>query len=200
MLRCVAFDLDGVVISSEPSFAMFEADHGITREQFREFFSGPYQDAMLGAVDLESVLEPTIDSWGWQDGLSAFMTTWFRSCEDPEPHVLDLIRRLRRRGLVTCVATNQDNRRAAHLDSLPWLRDHFSSRFFSCRLGVAKPDFRYFERVQSDLSIPASSILFLDDKLENVEAARNVGWQADHVPSPEHLGAVLDRHIEDMSV
>lgn len=196
MLRCVVFDLDGVVIPSEPTFAMFEADYGITRDQFREFFSGPYRDAMLGVVDLETVLEPTIESWGWQHGPSSFMATWFRSCEEPEPEALRLIRSLRGRGLATCAATNQDSRRAAHLDALPWLRDSFQSRFFSCRLGVAKPDLGYFERVQSELGLPASAILFLDDKFENVESARAVGWHSERVPDPTRLGPSLSRHFE----
>ena len=85
MLRCVAFDLDGVVIPSEPSFAMFERDYGITRRQFGEFFSGSYREAMLGAADLEGVLRPTLEQWNWDRDASSFISTWLRSCEELLP-------------------------------------------------------------------------------------------------------------------
>lgn len=196
MLQCVAFDLDGVVIASEPSFAMFEAQHGITRQQFSEFFSGAYRAAMLGAADLETVLGPTLEAWNWDHGLSSFIKTWFQSCEDPEPQALQLIRSLRERGIITCAVTNQDNRRAAHLDSLSWIREAFSSRFFSCRLGVAKPEPAFFHRVRERFLLPGESILFLDDRLENVEGARAAGWQAVHVPRPAELPSTLDRYFD----
>ena len=199
MLRCVAFDLDGVVIPSEPSFAMFEADHGITRQQFSDFFSGTYRAAMLGAADLETVLGPTLEAWNWNRGLATFVTNWFRSCEEPEPQAIQLIRSLRERGVFTCAATNQDNRRAAHLDSLAWIREAFPSRFFSCRLGVAKPEPAFFHVVRERIRLPGESILFLDDKLENVEAARAAGWQAAHVPAPADLASTLSRYFDGIA-
>lgn len=196
MLRCVAFDLDGVVIASEPSFAMFEAEHGITRQQFSEFFAGPYRAAMLGAADLETVLGPTLEVWKWKYGFSRFVTTWLRSCEEAEPEALDLIRSLRAQGIVTCAVTNQDARRAAHLESLPWLREAFPSRFFSCRLGVAKPETAFFHVVREQLCLPAESILFVDDKVENVEGARAAGWRAAHVVRPADLASILAGHVD----
>jgi putative hydrolase of the HAD superfamily len=197
-LRCVAFDLDGVVIPSEPSFAMFEQEYGITRQQFHDFFSGTYRAAMLGTADLEAVLEPTVRAWNWNRDVASFITTWFRSCDEPEPEAVRLVRLLRSRGITTCAATNQDERRAAHLDSMPWLREAFPSRFFSCRLGVAKPEAEFFHLVQSRLGIPPAAILFLDDKPENVEGARAAGWQAVHVPRPSELGSILNRYFGDI--
>lgn len=198
MIRCVAFDLDGVIIPSEPSFDLFEREHGISREQFRAFFGGAYREAMLGRCDLRSVLEPTLEEWGWSDGFEPFVEVWLGSCNTPDPDAVSLVRELRERDVVCCAATNQDPTRAADLDALSWLRELFPSRFFSCELRAAKPDPAYFDAIQTRLGVPTDSILFLDDKSENVDGARAVGWQATHVPRPDDLRAAVARHFEWM--
>ena len=180
MLRCVAFDLDGVIISSEPSFAMFEENYGITREQFRDFFSGPYRQAMLGRCDLITVLGPRLLKWGWVAGVEEFIQIWLQSCNTPDPDAACVVRELAALGMSCCATTNQDETRAAYLDALPSLQELFSNRFFSCHLKAAKPDSGYFDAVQSSLGHPPESILFLDDKPENVDGARAAGWQAVH--------------------
>ena len=199
MLRCVAFDLDGVIISSEPSFAMFERDYGITREQFLDFFAGPYRQAMLGHCDLITVLEPRLLEWGWAAGVEEFIQIWLRSCDTPDPDAACVVRELSALGMTCCATTNQDETRAAYLDALPSLQELFPSRFFSCHLGAAKPDSCYFDAVQSSLGQLPESILFLDDKPANVEGARAAGWQAAHVSSPHELRAVVARQVEGIA-
>ena len=83
---------------------------------------------------------------------------------------------LRDRGVECYLATNQDNRRAAYLDSLPWLAGLFERRFYSCHLGAMKPNKEYFEAVTHQAALPPESILFVDDKISNVEGARRCGW------------------------
>ena len=200
MLRCVAFDLDGVIISSEPSFAMFEQDYGITREQFRDFFAGdPYLQAILGRCDLITVLEPRLLEWDWSAGVEEFIQIWLQSCNTPHPDAARVVRELAALGMTCCATTNQDETRAAYLDALPSLQELFPRRFFSCHLEAAKPDSGYFDAVQSSLGHPPESILFLDDKPANVEGARAAGWQAAHVSSPHELRAVVARHVEGIA-
>jgi putative hydrolase of the HAD superfamily len=56
--------------------------------------------------------------------------------------------------------------------------DLFDAEFYSCHLGVAKPDGSYFERILDTLGLDADRVLFLDDKQVNVEAAQVVGLNA----------------------
>lgn len=50
--------------------------------------------------------------------------------------------------------------------------------FFSCDLLIAKPDARIYQEVVGVLGVAPQDILFFDDRLENVEAARDAGWDA----------------------
>jgi putative hydrolase of the HAD superfamily len=52
------------------------------------------------------------------------------------------------------------------------------SWFFSCELGMAKPDDGIYAAVTSALGVDGSDIVFFDDRQPNVEAARRAGWNA----------------------
>ncbi len=84
---------------------------------------------------------------------------------------------LRKRAQVGCLS----NTNSIHWDKL--LRDYewmgyFDRRFASQILGCAKPKVEIYEKVQSLLGARGRSILFFDDKQENVDAAGRLGWSA----------------------
>jgi putative hydrolase of the HAD superfamily len=55
----------------------------------------------------------------------------------------------------------------------------FDRTFYSCDLGLAKPDPAYFRAILGALDLPASDVLFIDDNQANVDGARSVGLQAE---------------------
>ena len=59
--------------------------------------------------------------------------------------------------------------------------------FSSHLIGTVKPDAAGFRFVVDSLATPAAQILFFDDMLLNVEAARNIGMQAKQVVGFEQL-------------
>ena len=55
----------------------------------------------------------------------------------------------------------------------------FDQTFYSCDLGLAKPDPAYFRAILAAIDVPASSVLFIDDNEANVAGAASVGLQAE---------------------
>jgi putative hydrolase of the HAD superfamily len=51
--------------------------------------------------------------------------------------------------------------------------------FYSYELGVAKPDPAYFTTILDRLDVPGGQVLFVDDRLDNVESARSIGLRAE---------------------
>lgn len=70
-------------------------------------------------------------------------------------------------------------------------RSSFEHRFSSHLTGKIKPDAEAFEHVVETLKCRPSEVLFLDDNLLNVEAARSVGMQAQRARGVQEARAVL---------
>lgn len=115
----------------------------------------------------------------------------------PVAKALDLVSMLRTAGYGVHLGTNQERRRAHYMRSVLGYDDVFDVSFYSCDLGVAKPDDRFFIKVLDRLGASAASVLFVDDLPVNVEAARRVGLRAEswqHLEGLDALVAILRRH------
>ncbi len=73
----------------------------------------------------------------------------------------------------------------------------FSHHTFSHRLGIAKPDAAIYRHAVEGLGVPAGEILFVDDREENIVAARKAGMVA--VQYLGHAGFVEEMQRLGMS-
>jgi putative hydrolase of the HAD superfamily len=67
----------------------------------------------------------------------------------------------------------------------------FDNHFASHLTGRIKPDSDAFEHVVDSLGCPPAQVLFLDDNLLNVEAARRIGMHAQRARGPAEAQSVL---------
>jgi len=72
----------------------------------------------------------------------------------------------------------------------PAFFDQSTENFFSYEMGYHKPDARIYRAVIEHFNADPSDCFFMDDKLENVEAARALGMNA-HVFSAENVPVIL---------
>jgi putative hydrolase of the HAD superfamily len=70
------------------------------------------------------------------------------------------------------------------------ISDAFDHIFISAEMGLAKPDPEIYQQVISELGAHPSEVVFVDDFIENVRAAREAGWNAVHFRSRE--GALIE--------
>ncbi|MFI7133983.1 HAD family hydrolase [Nonomuraea sp. NPDC050153] len=88
------------------------------------------------------------------------------------------------------IVTNATDSLEQHLDllGLTYFADDVVS---SARVGVAKPDRRIYEIAAERAGVAPERCLFVDDRLRNVEAARELGMTGVHYRSFQDLAAVL---------
>jgi putative hydrolase of the HAD superfamily len=105
---------------------------------------------------------------------------------------------------VSALATLQSrNQRLALLSNMPagmasrfsseasWV-EYFNRLFFSGILGMVKPERRIFDFVLHELGARPEQVLFVDDNLANIEAARSLGLQTLHYrPRMDLLGILV---------
>ena len=65
------------------------------------------------------------------------------------------------------------------------IRDFVKEAYFSHEIGMRKPDQDIYEFVIDDISNYPSRMLFLDDRLDNIEAARTAGMKAVQIFNPD---------------
>lgn len=100
------------------------------------------------------------------------------SWSEVDARVLAWAARLRAAGLITGILSNMPRDELDWFESQwPWL-GCFTPRLFSCRVGCIKPGPQIYGHLLRLLPCPPERILFLDDRLANVQAARAQGIQA----------------------
>jgi putative hydrolase of the HAD superfamily len=179
-VKAILFDADGVIQTTDPPFleklaAMFPAGHGGVEEAVEEL-SALERSALTGARDyagdLGELLRLRRSPMAVEDALRSL------NLVKVEHGILGAVAEIRRSGVLCCLASNQQPHRAKYMSETLGYRDLFDAEFYSCHLGVAKPDGAYFERILSALGLDADRVLFLDDHQANVEAAQAVGLHA----------------------
>ena len=112
--------------------------------------------------------------------LNAFDTRWLETLAGPIEENVALLRRLKARGQPVHALSNFAHEKFALAATIhPFLCD-FDVAVISGREGVAKPDRRIFEIMIERVGSPANELLFVDDSLANLEAARALGIETLH--------------------
>ncbi len=185
-IKVVAWDFDGVltrnVVDGRFIWADdFEADIGHSREVFLDHIFGRNLYALLSGKD---DLRDRVDVWanfvGYTPGADALLEYWFTKDATLDPVMVQLVNNLTGRGIRQVITTNNEARRTAYLENALELNQLVECIFASGRMGVAKPDHKYFDHVSKALDTHPGDIFFIDDCPKNMEAAKEFGWRGLH--------------------
>jgi len=180
-LRAVLFDF-GMVLSTAPVAAAHQSLLGISalnadvfdrhywahRHAYDEgkftgesYWQKVASDAgiKLSAQQIEDLIAADILMWS---GINAPMLEWARS--------------IGRAGFKTGILSNIGFELATAMENnFPWVAE-FKYSIWSCRLAMAKPDPKIFHCAQEKLQVAPQEIFFIDDREENIRAAREAGF------------------------
>ncbi|HEY8474487.1 MAG TPA: HAD-IA family hydrolase [Natronosporangium sp.] len=196
-ISTVLFDADGVVQSSDALYAWLARDHGWSAAQVDAFFQETLQtrwDYDGTVTGLAPLIAPALASRGCDVPAITFLRKWFTLGAAPDPGALALVAALRRHGTRCVLASNQDLVRARFMDEELGYERLFDDRFYSARVGYAKPDPAYFHAVVTALAADPAELLFIDDRPENVDAARDCGLHAELHRPGDRLRDTLARY------
>lgn len=114
----------------------------------------------------------------------------------PYPEAAEVLAALRARGLKIGVLSNSYPSIGLTLEAMG-LAQWVDVPLSMCSLGVHKPDVRAFVLAAQAMALAPAEILFVDDKFENVEAARAVGMQACQIDRSGQVAGAL-RSLQDV--
>jgi HAD superfamily hydrolase (TIGR01509 family) len=197
-IAAVLFDADGVIqrptIDWRAALATFVRPDQAADEFVLDLMTAE-QPSLVGKGDFREAVAEVLDRWDSSRPVDEVMELWRHF--EAEPEVVALIQDLRAAGIGCHLATNQQPYRRAIMRDERHYGDWFDQTFYSCDLGVAKPDGAYFRSILQTIDQPASSVLFIDDNENNVKGARGVGLHAelyDLVDGTDALRSLLKRY------
>lgn len=97
---------------------------------------------------------------------------------DPNHPMIDWAMRLHRSGMRIGILSNMGDAMEAGVIARFDCLNHFDHCTWSHRLGIAKPEQAIYRHAAEGLGVAPAKILFIDDRPENIEAARAFGMNA----------------------
>ena len=199
MISAVLFDADGVV--QRPTRDWWSYLSSLVPSDGEAFLADlmvAEKPSLVGKGDFRDAVADVLRRWKSPASVDEALEPW--RWFEAEPEVISLIGSLRSAGVGCHLATNQqasmehpvaDYARAVMQDERAY-GSWFDQTFYSCDLGLAKPDPAYFRAILTAIDVPASSVLFVDDNEANVAGALSVGLRAEVYDLSAGVGALVE--------
>lgn len=194
MIKTIGFDLGGVYLTDalgkkgwESISQIFNIDN--PREKSRKKYEEYMRLVNIGKMDVEILFKKLLPNYRDIEKIKQHVKN---SNKILYPEVGDLIRKLKHNYQVVLMNNegkewNDFRIRKFHLEEL------FDKIFTSCIIGEKKPEKDYFKKVLNTLKIKSEELLFIDNTLENIESAKELGIQTIWFKNPAQLKRELLR-------
>ncbi len=205
-IRLVCFDLGGVIVRICRSWAegcrgvgldvRGDVDTLLTGSPRWAELNSAYQCGRISTDEFARRFSELVGGLYDADEVLRVHKAWTR---EEYPGVNALVARVHEAGIETAVLSNTCEDHWAILHELPTFQA-LRNRHGSHELGVRKPDPAIYAALEDSVGFRGEEIVFFDDLPENVEAARECGWQAvlvDHAgePARQMEAALMERGV-----
>jgi len=199
-IRAVVFDFGGVLVRMVDDRPRIELARklGVPLARLDElvFYSETSQKASMGKIKVKMHWQAVGDALGIPlEQMPAFLEQYW-SADDVNWSLLDFIRDLHPHYKVGLLSNAWDDLRQTMHDR--WGMDSlFDEMIISAEVGIVKPDPRIFHLAARRLDVSPGEMVFIDDMLINVEAARVEGLTAIQFTDTEGTLAALQNVLNE---
>lgn len=193
MIDAVVFDLGRVLLHWDPEGWY---DRSIGPERRRALFAAVDLEAMNIRGDLGEDLADLTREYAakhpdWAEEIRAWDLSWHEMAAPDIPGTATLLRALKAKGMPLFALTNFNQRTLLIAEKMYPVLAEFDRRYVSGDLGLVKPDPKIYAALEADSGIAPERLFFIDDKPENIAAAKARGWHGHVFEGPERLAAEL---------
>lgn len=201
IIQSVIFDLGNVIIPLHDEVQWWNVS-------WSEIFYNPENMHLLRAQDFFVHFER--GDWGAEQfyerltpllkpekSIDDIRLQWNSLLGEIPDHRWDFLRKLKKQYPIHLLS----NTNSVHLDHIieslvskhqkDLLEDTFDNCFYSYKMGAVKPHLDIYQQVVDTLGLEPESLLFIDDKAANVEAAQSLGMQAIQIHPSEDISEML---------
>ena len=186
-IDAVIFDIGNVLIEWQPE-RFYDREIGEARR--KAMFSTVDLHGMNDRVDMgegfQEVIYETAEAYPeFRDEIRLWHDRWIELAQPVIPHSVKLMRRLQGKGVPVFALTNFGIESFAYAQTHFDFLNEFDHAYVSGHMAVIKPAARIYEMVEEHSGIAPDRLLFADDRVDNITAARARGWNAHLFETPE---------------
>ena len=193
-IQAVLLDADGVlqqpVEGGREKVACLDGST-TPNDEFLQDFLKAEMPCLRGDADMVDTIAEVLKKWSSPISVEQAIETHTKIVA-MNPESIEVVHDLRKSGVPAYLATNQHEYRARYMSEVFGYADIFDGEFYSCRLGTKKPEPDYFHAILGLLPIAPERLLFIDDRDQNVAAARSVGIHGVEYDMEEGVEALRD--------
>ncbi len=209
LIKNIIFDLGGVLLNINPLLSLieFEKASGIAKEEligrfiseriFEKFDTGSL-DPVQFAGELERII-------GTKVSYAEVERIWNLLILDFPVSRVKLLKQLKRNYRVfllsntNVIHVEKYTREFYENNGFP-MADLFDQVFYSCEIGIHKPDEGIYTYVLQNAALDPLETLFIDDSKANIEAAQKLGISGIHIHSGHEVTEYFENGILTVEV
>ena len=204
-IRAAFFDFGGVVLSSPfEAFNRYEEAHGLPRDLLRTVNAtnpdanawARFERSEVGFDEFCDLFEGECRALGHEVDAREVMPLL---AGELRPAMVEAVRRCSERLVTACLTNNwvsfDDDRAANARSSIDGVLGLFHHVVESSRVGVRKPDPRFYEMACELAAVEPTEVVFLDDLGVNLKPAAAMGMTTIKVVDPAHAITELEQVV-----
>lgn len=194
-VHAIIFDLGGVILNIDYklTIAAFEK---LGVKNASSFYSKKMQHPIFDEIEIglitASFFLEKLEKHCITASKNEVEHAWNAMLLDLPKSRLNCIKKLRRKYKVFLLSnTNEIHIKAFRkkFTEKSWMKfiSLFNKIYFSHKIGCRKPDKKAFEIILEENDLNPSNVLFVDDSLQHIEGAKNLGLQTHHLLNNEEI-------------
>jgi putative hydrolase of the HAD superfamily len=200
-IKNIIFDLGGVIINLDQQRTIYEFN-ALCDLPFESFYnsstqSGLFDDLDKGTISTEAFFEILKKEIRYRGDIEPLIKAWNAMLLDVPEHRLDVLVNAKQQ-YSTFLLSNTCEPHIASFEEQLYLdhgvknfEDYFDKVYYSCRMGMRKPDKIIFETVLKQNQLLPEETVFIDDSEQHVKGAGTCGINAYLLPKGMEIGELL---------
>ena len=195
MYKNIIFDLGGVMVDFDPKtylvdrFCNAEVEEQVSQLTFESEEWKLLDAGLITRSEANLRMLARAKEYGRAFEVQGVLDDWMHILR-PRRRMQELVRKLKSRGYCVYYLSNIPE------DVLDFLTERdlkglFDGGVASCEVHINKPDPRIYQMVEEDCGLPPHSLLFTDDRADNITAAARRGWRTHQFESWQGWAARL---------
>ncbi|MBE6455396.1 MAG: hypothetical protein E7014_02990 [Alphaproteobacteria bacterium] len=171
----------------------FKKDFGLSPVILKDLFTQSFCMAMQQTTNIQIYVQQFLKKYNLPYTPEQFLEYWLSRDARINPDFYCWIKTMQQKGHHFYIASNQPYIRMNYLINhfKDW-KNTFEYIFTSSRLGVSKPNPAFFQMIQNTLHVPFSDICLIDDDIQNIKTATDLGMQTVLYQSLSDLPIITD--------